>query len=61
MDNMRKLANGSNTSIIPEEKRLQIVLQNATHVSIVMPCSSSIMDEYGNVFFVKMIIINYNN
>jgi hypothetical protein len=39
--------------IISEEKRLQIVLQNATHVSIVMSCSSSVMDESGNTFSIK--------
>jgi hypothetical protein len=50
---MRKLANGDNTSVIPEEKRLQIVSQNNTHVSIVMPCSSSVMDESGNTFSIK--------
>jgi hypothetical protein len=48
---MRKLTNGNNASVIPEEKRLQIVSQNATHVSIVMPCSSSVMDESGNILF----------
>jgi hypothetical protein len=45
---MRKLAN-----IIPEEKKLQIVSQNDTHVSIIMPCSSSVMDEFGNTFSIK--------
>jgi hypothetical protein len=50
---MRKLANGDNASIIPEEKRLQIVSQNSTHVLIVMPCSSSVMDESGNTFSIK--------
>jgi hypothetical protein len=44
---MRKLANGDNFSIIPEEKRLQFVSQNSTRVSIVIPCSNSAMDESG--------------
>jgi hypothetical protein len=30
--------NGENVSVIPEEKRLQIIAQNETHISIVMPC-----------------------
>jgi hypothetical protein len=48
-----KIANGDNASVIPEEKRLQIVSQNGTHVLIVMPCSSSVMDESGNTFSIK--------
>jgi hypothetical protein len=36
----RFLSNGENISVIPEEKRLQIISQNDTHVSIVMPFSS---------------------
>jgi hypothetical protein len=31
---------GDSAPIIPEEKRLQIVSQNDTHISIIMPCSS---------------------
>jgi hypothetical protein len=50
---MRKLVNRDNTSIIPEEKRLQIVSQNTTHVSIIILCSNSVMDETGNVFSIK--------
>jgi hypothetical protein len=50
---MRKLANGDNASVIPEEKRLQIVSQNGIHVSIVILCSSSVMDESGNTFSIK--------
>jgi hypothetical protein len=53
---MRKLTNGNNASIIPEEKRLQIVSQNDTHVSVVIPCSSSVIDEFGNTFSIKGII-----
>jgi hypothetical protein len=30
---------------IPKEKKLQIVAQNETHISIVMPCSSEVLDE----------------
>jgi hypothetical protein len=40
MENMRRLANRNNISIIPEEKSLQIVSQNTTHISILMPYSS---------------------
>jgi hypothetical protein len=50
---MRKLTNGDNAPIIPEEKRLQIISQNDTHVLIVIPCSSSIMDEMGNTSAIK--------
>jgi hypothetical protein len=46
---MRKLVNGDNASVIPEEKRLQIVSQNATHISIIITCS----DESGNTFSIK--------
>jgi hypothetical protein len=53
INNIRKLANENNASIIPEEKRLQIVSQNSTHVSIVMQCSSSVEDESGNTFSIK--------
>jgi hypothetical protein len=48
LNNMRKLANGNNAWVIPEEKRLQIISQNDTHISIVMLCFSSVMDETGN-------------
>jgi hypothetical protein len=50
---IRKLANGNNASIVPEEKRLQIVSQNDTHVLVIMPCSSSVIDEFGNTFSIK--------
>jgi hypothetical protein len=53
MDNMRKLVNGNNALIIPKEKRLQIISQNTAHISIVMLCSSSVMDEKGNSFSIK--------
>jgi hypothetical protein len=33
---MRKLANGDNTSVISEEKKLQIVSQNAIHVYVML-------------------------
>jgi hypothetical protein len=44
LNNVRKLANGTNASVVPEEKRLQIVSQNDTHISI---------DETGNIFSIK--------
>jgi hypothetical protein len=49
----RFLSNDLNTSVIPEEKRLQIIAQNETHISIVMPCSSEVMDESKNVFRIE--------
>jgi hypothetical protein len=34
------ISNGENVSVIPEEKRLQVIAQNETHISIVMLCLS---------------------
>jgi hypothetical protein len=53
LNTIKKLANGDDGYIIPEGKRLQIVSQNDTHISIVMPCSSSVMDEMGNTFSIQ--------
>jgi hypothetical protein len=50
LNTMKKLANGDNACVIPEGKKLQIVSQNDTHVSIVMPCSSSGINNMGNTF-----------
>jgi hypothetical protein len=41
----RMLSNGENISVIPTEKKLQIIAQNETHFSIIMPCSSEVLDE----------------
>jgi hypothetical protein len=55
------LANGEETSTIPAEKKFQIVSQNETHVSIVMPCSSSVIDESGNTFRIEGLYdLNFN-
>jgi hypothetical protein len=47
------LSNGENINVIPTEKRLQIIAQNKTHISIVMPCSSEVIDESGNIFRIE--------
>jgi hypothetical protein len=49
----RMLSNGENVSVIPTEKKLQIIAQNETHISIVMPCSSEVLDEVGNTFRIE--------
>jgi hypothetical protein len=36
-----------------EEKRFQIIAQNETHISIVMPCSSKVLDESRNTFRIE--------
>jgi hypothetical protein len=46
-------SNGENISVIPAEKKLQIIAQNETHISIIMPCSSKVLDESGNIFRIK--------
>jgi hypothetical protein len=42
--------------ICPEEKKLQIITQNETHISIVMPCSSEVLNESENIFRSKALI-----
>jgi hypothetical protein len=42
-----------NISVIPEEKKLQTIAQNETHISIVTPCSSEVLDESGNTFRIE--------
>jgi hypothetical protein len=49
----RLLLNGGVSEVIPPEKKLQIVSQNKSHTSIVMPCSNSIIDELGNEFRIE--------
>jgi hypothetical protein len=49
----RILSNGENISVIPTEKKLQIIAQNDIYVSIVMPCSSEVLDESGNIFKIE--------
>jgi hypothetical protein len=53
VNQVRMLSNGENVSLIPEEKRLQIISQNETHISIVMPCSNEVLDESGNIFRIE--------
>jgi hypothetical protein len=53
VNQVRMLSNGENINIIPEEKRLQVIAQNETHISIVMPCSSEVLDESGNIFRIE--------
>jgi hypothetical protein len=38
---------------VPTEKKLQIIAQNETHISVVMPCSSEVIDESGNIFRIE--------
>jgi hypothetical protein len=47
------LSNGENINVIPTEKKLQIIAQNETHISIVIPCSSEVLDESGNIFRIE--------
>jgi hypothetical protein len=47
------LSNGENISVIPTEKILQIIAQNEIHISIIMPCSSEVLDKSGNIFRIE--------
>jgi hypothetical protein len=49
----RLLSNGEISEVLPPEKKLQIVAQNESHISIIMPCSSAVSDESGNVFRIE--------
>jgi hypothetical protein len=53
LNQARMLSNGENVSVIPAEKKLQIIAQNKTHISTVMPCSSEVLDESGNIFRIE--------
>jgi hypothetical protein len=53
LNQVRMLSNGENISVIPTEKKLQIITQNETHISIIMPCSSEVLDESGNIFRIE--------
>jgi hypothetical protein len=44
----RLLSNGEISEVVSPEKKLQIVSQNECHISIIMPCSSSVIGELGN-------------
>jgi hypothetical protein len=44
----RLLSNGEISEVVFSEKKLQIVTQNDSHISIVMPCSSSVINKSGN-------------
>jgi hypothetical protein len=39
--------------IVPNEKKLQIIPQNKTHISIIMPCSNEVLDESANIFRIE--------
>jgi hypothetical protein len=47
------LSNKEIAEVIPLEKKLQIVFQNETHISIVIPCSSSVVNETKNIFRIE--------
>jgi hypothetical protein len=49
----RMLSNAENIKVIPIEKKLQIIAQNETHISIIMLCSSEVLDESGNIFRIE--------
>jgi hypothetical protein len=49
----RLLSNGEISEVIPPEKKLHIVSQNESHISIVTPYSSSITHESGNIFRIE--------
>jgi hypothetical protein len=40
------LSNGEISEVVPPEKKLQIISQNESHISIVMPCSISVIDMF---------------
>jgi hypothetical protein len=41
----RSLKNQEESNVTSSEKTLQIISQNKTHTSIVMPCDSSVVNE----------------
>jgi hypothetical protein len=47
------LQNGEISEVAPPEKKLQIVSQNESHVSIVMSYSSSVIDKSENIFRIE--------
>jgi hypothetical protein len=49
----RLLRNQEETNITGSEKTLQIISQNETHTSIVMPCDSSVINEQGDTFSIE--------
>jgi hypothetical protein len=46
----RLLRNQKKSNVTSSEKTLQIIFQNETHTSIVMPCDSSVVNEQGDIF-----------
>jgi hypothetical protein len=57
----RLLRNQEETNITSSEKILQIISQNETHTSIVMPCDSSIVNKQGDIFSIEeSYILNCN-
>jgi hypothetical protein len=52
--NDKLLTNGLfSPKVVPLEKKLQIVSQNESHVSIVMPCSSLVIEKLKNIFRIE--------
>jgi hypothetical protein len=49
----RLLRNQEESNITGSEKTLQIISQNETHTSIVMPCDSSVVNEQGDIFSIE--------
>jgi hypothetical protein len=47
------LKNQEKSNITNSEKALQIISQNETHTSIVMPCDSSVINEQGDTFSIE--------
>jgi hypothetical protein len=55
------LKNQEESNITNSEKTLQIISQNETHTSIVMPCDSSVINEQGDIFSIEgPYTLNYN-
>jgi hypothetical protein len=49
----RLLRNQEETNITGSEKTLQIISQNETHTSIVMPCDSLVVNKQGDIFSIE--------
>jgi hypothetical protein len=49
----RLLRNQKEANITSSEKILQIISQNETHTSIVMPCDSSVVNKQGDTFSIE--------
>jgi hypothetical protein len=49
----RLLKNQEESNITNSKKTLQIISQNETHTSIVIPCDSSVVNDQGDIFLIK--------